>query len=216
MTSQVQNDNVYFWNRFAGKYDRFTARFAAGYPQLTAKITADIGPVERVLEVAAGTGIISLALARAAGRVDAVDFAASMVDIGRAKAADQGAANLFFNMQSAYGLEFPDESFDAAVCANALHIMEHPALALSEIHRVLKVGGQFIAPTYCHGEGFRAKCYSRLMHLGSRFHAYNRWTALGFLSVLETNGFKITGQELIPDKIPMIYAIARKSAHHGP
>lgn len=214
MTTGSSNDNVLFWDRFAGKYDRFTIRFARGYPDLVSKIAREIGPSDRVLEVAAGTGLISTELAAVADRVDAVDLSSGMVEIGRKKAEQKGLTNLHFQTQSAYHLEFPDESFDKAVCANALHIMEHPQLALGEIRRVLKPGGRLIAPTYCHGERLFARLVSKIMCLTSGFQVFHRYTIAELRSLMQKNGFEIIGEELIPQTIPLYYSVIRKALEY--
>src|SRR5919112_5594841 len=72
----------------------------------------------RVLDVAAGYGEPSLTAARVAGpegKVVATDISAEMLAYGRERAAAAGLENIEFVQSAAIDLDFPHESFDAAV-----------------------------------------------------------------------------------------------------
>lgn len=45
-------------------------------------------------------------------------------------------------------LAYPDESFDAVVAANVIHLLDAPYKALRELDRVCRHGGRLIIPTY--------------------------------------------------------------------
>lgn len=45
-------------------------------------------------------------------------------------------------------LEFPDESFDAVVAANVIHLLDELRKALGKLDRVCRRGGRIIIPTY--------------------------------------------------------------------
>ena len=45
-------------------------------------------------------------------------------------------------------LDYPDESFDAVVAANVIHLLDEPYRALQELERVCRPGGRLIIPTY--------------------------------------------------------------------
>ena len=51
-------------------------------------------------------------------------------------------------MADATALPYADDSFDAVLIANALHVMPEPEKALREIDRVLRPGGILIAPNF--------------------------------------------------------------------
>jgi ubiquinone/menaquinone biosynthesis C-methylase UbiE len=79
---------------------------------------AGVRPGSRVLDVAAGYGEPALTAARRAGpegRVVATDISAEMLELGRERAAAAGLGNVEFMQSDASGLDFPHESFDAAV-----------------------------------------------------------------------------------------------------
>ncbi|MDP9188572.1 MAG: methyltransferase domain-containing protein [Actinomycetota bacterium] len=79
---------------------------------------AGVEPGSRVLDVAAGYGEPSLTAARAAGAdgsVTATDISAEMLAFGRERAAAAGLDNIEFVESDAASLEFPENSFDAAL-----------------------------------------------------------------------------------------------------
>jgi SAM-dependent methyltransferase len=79
---------------------------------------AGVEPGSRVLDVAAGYGEPSLSAARAAGAegsVVATDISAEMLAYGRERAAAAGLENIEFVESDAASLEFPENSFDAAL-----------------------------------------------------------------------------------------------------
>ena len=51
-------------------------------------------------------------------------------------------------MADATALSYADDSFDAVLIANALHVMPEPEKALREIDRALRLGGILIAPVF--------------------------------------------------------------------
>jgi ubiquinone/menaquinone biosynthesis C-methylase UbiE len=79
---------------------------------------AGIEEGDRVLDVAAGYGEPSLTAARkvgSGGSVIATDISAEMLNFGRQRAAANGVENIEFMQSDANSLDFPAESFDAAV-----------------------------------------------------------------------------------------------------
>jgi SAM-dependent methyltransferase len=79
---------------------------------------AGVKPGNRVLDVAAGYGEPSLTAARAAGpdgSVVATDISAEMLSYGQERAAAAGLENIEFVESDASSLDYPEDSFDAAV-----------------------------------------------------------------------------------------------------
>jgi enediyne biosynthesis protein CalE5 len=79
---------------------------------------AGVGAGGRVLDVAAGLGEPSLTAARVVGdegQVVATDISAEMLEFGQKRAADAGVDNIEFVQCAGAALDFPAESFDAAV-----------------------------------------------------------------------------------------------------
>jgi SAM-dependent methyltransferase len=98
----------------------------------------------RVLELAAGTGVVTRALAIRLDR--AVDIVAT--DLNPAMLAQAAAAGTARPVQwreaDAMALPFPDETFDAVVCQFGVMFFADKPRAFSEAHRVLRPGGLFL------------------------------------------------------------------------
>jgi demethylmenaquinone methyltransferase/2-methoxy-6-polyprenyl-1,4-benzoquinol methylase len=100
-----------------------------------------------VLDVAAGTGDLSLAIARTGlpAKVVATDFVSEMLDIAKAKAQGwNGPTELEFEIQDGQALTFPDGSFDVVTTSFGVRNMPDRAAAFSESLRVLKEGGRYL------------------------------------------------------------------------
>jgi ubiquinone/menaquinone biosynthesis C-methylase UbiE len=112
---------------------------------------------ERVLDVACGTGLVSLQAAarvRPAGQVLGVDISERMVAEAAARATAHGVANATFARMDAEALDLPDAGFDAVLCALGLMYAPTPETALAEMARVLRPGGRAVLAVW----GERAAC----------------------------------------------------------
>ncbi len=106
------------------------------------------GPRRRVLDLAAGTCDVSLALARSVPGIEvlAVDFCLPMLRAGKAKIEKAGARarrRIVPLAGDGLGLPFRDGSVDAVTVSFGLRNMEPRATALAEAFRVLAPGGTF-------------------------------------------------------------------------
>jgi SAM-dependent methyltransferase len=106
---------------------------------------ADPQPGETFLELAAGTGDLSLALAERVGphgRVVASDFAPEMIDAARRAGLERGAANVDYRVLDAERLDLDDASVDGVVCRFAFMLMADPGAALAGARRALRPTGR--------------------------------------------------------------------------
>lgn len=101
-------------------------------------------PTDRVLDVACGTGDLTLAFARsrpAPAEVTGLDFTPQMLDVARCKSAPSEAT---FVEGDAMSLPFADSSFDVLSIAFGIRNVSDPARALREFRRVLAPGGRLV------------------------------------------------------------------------
>jgi len=98
----------------------------------------------RVLETAAGTGIVTRALAKALPRdveIVATDLNQAMLDLASGKLQ---APNVRWQQADAQALPFDDASFDAVVCQFGVMFFPEKAKAFAEARRMLRPGGVFL------------------------------------------------------------------------
>lgn len=196
-----------FWDRNAGRYDRFMRKDRAAYE----KMYGLIRPVVKgktVLELAAGTGLIAKNIVNAAAHIEAADASVEM--IAEAKRNNQ-SAKLHFSVQDMFRLPYADKSFDVVIVSNALHIVPQPEKALAEIHRVLRDDGVLIAPTFTHAENsFFGNSKAFLLKLAG-FPLHSRWTSEEYLCFLQQNGWTVRKSVVLKASFPLIYAECEKT-----
>ena len=102
----------------------------------------------RALDVAGGTGDLSVGMAQQVGQSGLVvltDINAAMLDAGRDRLIDAGVVgNVCYAQADAECLPFADESFDCVTIGFGLRNVTDKARALASMRRVLKVGGQLL------------------------------------------------------------------------
>lgn len=199
-----------YWERHAKRYDRSTRFLSRPVPRmLELAVTAASGKA-RVLEVAAGTGLITSAIAPVVGELIATDYAEKMVQQLDARVHDEGLANVRCEQADLYQLRFEGASFDAVFAANVLHVVPDLERALVGLRRVLKPDGVLVAPTYLHRETFGASMLSRMFSL-TGFPGRRRFASGTLRAAIETAGFEVTRAETIPGPFPIgfIEAAAR-------
>lgn len=196
-----------FWDKNAGRYDRFMRKDRAAYDEMYELIR----PVVRhktVLELATGTGLIAKHIVIAAAHIEATDASAEM--IAEAKR-DNRSAKLYFSVQDMFFLPYAEESFDVVIVSNALHIVPQPEKALQEIKRVLKDDGVLIAPTFTHaGNSFSGKVRAFFMKRVG-FPLHSKWTSEEYLSFLRQNGWAVRKSVILKASFPLTYAECTKS-----
>lgn len=126
----------------AKHYDRTNSVLSLGnsliWRTLTVRAVAP-RPGERILDLAAGTGTSSAALAKSGAQVVSADFSAGMIEVGKRKHPE-----LEFVQADAMALPFKTAEFDAVTISFGLRNIEKPKLALKEMYRVLKPGGRLV------------------------------------------------------------------------
>jgi ubiquinone/menaquinone biosynthesis C-methylase UbiE len=98
----------------------------------------------RILETAAGTGIVTRSLAQRlppAAEIVATDLSQPMIDFA---AAQPGAVRVMWRQADALSLPFPDRSFDAVVCQFGAMFFPDKIAGYREALRVLRPGGRFV------------------------------------------------------------------------
>ena len=190
-----------FWDKNAGRYDRFMRKDRAAYEEMYALIRPVVKG-KTVLELATGTGLIAKNIVNAAAHIEATDASVGM--IAEAKR-DNQSAKLHFSVQDMFRLPYADKSFDVVIVSNALHIEPQPEKALAEIHRVLRDDGVLIAPTFTHAENsFFGNSKAFFLKLAG-FPLHSRWTSEEYLCFLQQNGWTVRKSNVLKASFPLTY-----------
>ena len=191
-----------FWDKNAGRYDRFMRKDAAAYEQMY-ELLRPVVRQKTVLELATGTGLIAKHIVRYADHIEATDASQEMIE-----QAKQGvkSTKLYFSVQDMFQLPYADQSFDVVIVVNALHIVPEPEKALSEIRRVLKDDGVLVAPTFTHADNaFFGKVKAFFMKLAG-FPLHSKWTSNEYLAFLQENGWTVRESTVLKASFPLTYA----------
>ncbi len=132
--------------------DRFGRAGADGYDQGFGSVSgqfvptllrlARVGPGNRVLDIATGSGVAAAAAVEVvgpSGQVIAADVSPAMLDKARQRIGEP--ENVAFAVEDGQALTFPDCAFDAVLCAMGLMFFPNPARGLAEFRRVLRDRG---------------------------------------------------------------------------
>jgi ubiquinone/menaquinone biosynthesis C-methylase UbiE len=171
----------YGWDLAADDYEPLWGRQLAGVQDGLLAAVA-LAPGEKVLDLACGTGQVSLRAAAAVGgqgHVVGVDLSQRMVEAAQR----QAAPNTRFLRMDAQQLALPDASFDVVLCSLGLMYLPEPAQALREMHRVLRPGGRLGLSVW----GERSRC---------------GWASL----------FEIVDAEVSSEVCPLFFGLGREGA----
>jgi len=113
----------HYWERHAARYDLSLRVLQRPIPRMRDLAAEAVRGCGRVLEVAAGTGIVTLALAKTAHELVATDYAEAMIAILTERIRRADLTNVSCEQADLYALPFEPRSFDAVVAANVLHLV---------------------------------------------------------------------------------------------
>ncbi len=193
-----------YWDKHAKNYDRSMSLLGRPIPrmvELAGEATRGLG---RVLEVAAGTGLVTPALAAGAREVVATDYSAAMVAALERRVRGAGLTNVLCAQADLYALQFDDGTFDAVVAANVIHLVPDLSRALAALRRVVKPGGKVVMPTYCHDETALSWMVSRVLAM-TGFPGQRRFTTKSLRQAVEAAGVRVSRTEKLPGLIPIGY-----------
>ena len=192
-----------YWERHARNYDA-SLRWVLGrpLPRMLELASEAVRGKRRVLEVAAGTGIVTSAIAQTSEIVVATDYASAMVESLEGRVQDAGLNNVSCEQADIYALPYEAAEFDTVVAANVLHLVPDLPAAIEALRKVTKPGGSLVVPTFCHDETRLSLLVSRVLAV-SGFPGHRRFTMQSLRKELEENSVKVVGAELLPGLIPV-------------
>jgi ubiquinone/menaquinone biosynthesis C-methylase UbiE len=204
-----------YWGKLAELYDDSTLLAGGTYPPIIEKLRGEFHPEEKLLDVGAGTGSLTVHIAPLVGHVTCTDIAPGMIE--RAKVRLHNFDHVAYGVEDARALCFENDSFDVVLCCNVLHQLSRPERAVSEFRRVLRPGGKLLAITLCMGHmSVWAKLRTAVEYV-VRFGvppAGSPFTLSSFTRLIAEAGFDVREAVLVTEKpFPTSYVSASKPQH---
>jgi demethylmenaquinone methyltransferase/2-methoxy-6-polyprenyl-1,4-benzoquinol methylase len=180
----------------AAKYDLMNDLMSFGVHRLWKTFTIEYSGVrkgQRVLDIAGGTGDLTLKFSRlvgAEGQVVLADINDSMLKVGRDKLQDRGVgANVRFVQANAEELPFPDNYFDCITIAFGLRNVTDKDKALASMARVLKPGGRLLVLEF-------SKPSSTLVSKAYDAYSFSLLPAMGKLVVDDAESYRYLAESI--------------------
>lgn len=175
---------------------------------MCAVVKSLISSNDEVLECACGTGLISGVIAKQCKSLIATDFSEKM--LRRAEKKYGKYANVKFEQVDILHLGYPNESFDAVIAANVIHLLDEPYRALKELDRVCRRGGRIIIPTYMNQtkKGTTNSISDVIGKAGANFK--REFTLDSYKKFFADAGYEDADYTLCEGKIPCAVAALRK------
>jgi ubiquinone/menaquinone biosynthesis C-methylase UbiE len=135
------------WDEIAAGYDECVTPTHMWLANEALRL-AGLRPGMRLLDVAPGSGALSIPAARLGALVLAADLSPNMVERLKARAREEGLSNVEARVMDGHALELEDDTFD--ISGSQFGVMLFPDLprGLSELARVTKPGGRVLMVAY--------------------------------------------------------------------
>lgn len=143
MDGQLQEQTRQAWDRIAAGFDEFVTPpniALAEHALRLAGLQADM----RFLDVAAGSGALSLPAAQLGAQVVATDLSPAMIERLRARARDAGLSTLEARVMDGQALELEDDTFDISGSQHGVSLFPDMPRGLREMVRVTRPGGRVL------------------------------------------------------------------------
>ena len=203
--------NEEYWNKRAATYDKqVMGEYADANEQTVSRSLAYLKETDEMLEIACGTGVMTLGIADHVGHITAIDISSGMLDRLREKA--QGSyADLTLKHTDIFDHEFDGKRFDVIAAYNVLLYMENVEEVLERIHSLLKPEGIFLSATDGVGglDNADAEEKRRRVEKGE-LSFVGFFTPDELAKTIEKAGFTVLESENIHDGTPNQFIAAQK------
>ncbi len=135
------------WDAIAEGYDRYVAPQEVDLANEALRLVG-LESGERFLDVAAGTGGLSLPAARRGAQVLATDWSPAMIERFQARVRDEGLTQADGRVMDCHALDLADDSFDVSGSQFGVMLVPDQARALREMVRVTEPGGRVLLVAY--------------------------------------------------------------------
>ncbi|MFE9582926.1 class I SAM-dependent methyltransferase [Nocardia sp. NPDC006044] len=135
------------WDLVADGYAEFAPALMQPFSDRALEF-ASLTPSSQVIDVAAGTGLLSLLAAPQVAQVQAIDFSGPMIERLIAAAGAAGLTNIEARVGDGQSLPFGDDRFDAGFSMFGLMFFPERSRGFAELFRVLRPGGTAVVSSW--------------------------------------------------------------------
>jgi 2-polyprenyl-3-methyl-5-hydroxy-6-metoxy-1,4-benzoquinol methylase len=202
----------WFWNKMAGIYDKqVLKKFGKTYRDTIEISEMYLKPEHEALDVACGTGITTVELAKNVKSVFAVDVSYKMIEIAKKKAEKKKISSINFKVADVLDPEIKKRKFDVVFLFNIIYFIEDVDKVMKYLNERLKPEGIILSSTDCLGEKFSIiTCIQKLLIKLKilpfmRFYKDEELEALFF-----RNNFKVVEKKVIHENPSNYFIVAVK------
>jgi len=186
-----------FFDRHARQWDDL-ARTLLPLPEYRRQLLEQLPEGVTVLEIGVGTGGLLTELAARATQVIGVDHSPAMLEEARRRLLDRGVSGVELRLGEMSHLPLPDASVGCVVANMVLHHAADPQAVLTEIRRVVALGGLLLLADLARHEREEAREQLADQWLGFEEEELRSWlTTAGFTNIAIERIAAVTGQESV-------------------
>jgi len=144
--------------------------------------------------------------------IRAIDISSKMIAIARAKADASNVSNITFEKSNIDEFSVPDQSFDAVLGLNILHLVDSKEEVIARVYEILKPGGVFVSSTACLGDSM-LRLLKLVVPLGRTLNVMPMvrvFTSIELESAITDAGFQID-RHWQQGKGSAVFIVARKT-----
>jgi ubiquinone/menaquinone biosynthesis C-methylase UbiE len=203
------------WDKIASRYDRIFESYKELREATVKQVLTHIEGGDKVLELACGTGNVSLAIAKKVDNLVATDLSKGMISVAKQKAKKLNVDNIDFKILDALDTKYPNESFDKIVLISALHVVNNPRALLDEAYRLLAPQGSIITTSECYAEpvkwqnrvGFN---FLKLLYILKIIPKFYFFYMKDIDNLLKDSGFNVETKEILNRDPVNYFTVATK------
>lgn len=204
------NKNEKYWNERAATYDeKVMPSYSDAYKKTFEKSMAYCKAGDEVLEVACGTGILTLQLAKKVKHITAVDISEEMIAKLRQKAGSD-YPNISLLHADIFSSKLDAKTFDVVAAYNVLLYMENIEVVLARIKSLLKPGGIFLSASDCMGGLDTPEVREKKSRVERGDLSYvGFYTTEELCKLIENAGFELLESKNLFEQPPNLFVAAR-------
>lgn len=202
-----------FWNKMSETYDkRVLKTYKKTYDDTVGKSKKYLAPDYIVMDIACGSGITTVEIAKDVKEIHALDTSQKMIDIAREKIENSSVNNVRFSVTDIFDSRWEKGFYDVVMAFNILCYIKNTDSFLSRVHELLKSDGIFLSATDCSEEGEESgnSFIQGLLRKFKRIPYMKDFTINELESAIRKNKFHILESCNLHDEFLNIFIAAKK------